>query len=431
MGVRARGEWLWVALGQGSSVVFGMVALKGLTTLLGPEEYGRFALGLSVAGLLNLFLYGPLGQAVSRYFHVGVDSGRMTEFFTTKSQWLRRSAWTVLALGGVALSALLLLGRADWGLITVMSLGYGLCAGTLSVDLADYNTRRQRRGYALLQSGDALLRLLLAVVAVYFFEASAAWALAGFLCGSLILATLARRGLNRLQDHSTAGLDARDVSIGSSFTRYAASFSLLALPAAAAAYGDRWLIQQMLTAADVGVYVAIAQIANAPANLVQAVFSQTLAPILFQRAGNAHSPDAVEASRTVLYRSVWLLMALLAIMVIISYLFDRRIVGLLTSVEFVSHARLLWLLVLAAAIFQLAQALASEAFVFNRPFLLFYPKMAHAMIFLGLSVWLAGVFRLEGVAIAAVVAAFFYLFFVVTANRYAVRRYLASPTGMN
>ena len=218
-------------------------------------------------------------------------------------------------------------------------------------------------------------------------------------------------------------------SLSREFGAYASSISLFAIPAIFASYGDRWIIQQLLTDADVGIYVALAQIANAPANLILAVFSQTINPILFQRAGDATSGESVRAGRQMLYRAMLLLIGLLALMTFVSYVFGEWIVITLTSPDFAPYARLLWVLVLSAAIFQVAQALAAEAFLYNRPVLLFFPKMLHAIVFLGLTLWLVGRQQLEGAAIAAVIAAAVYLPLVLaTTARAAKARGLFAAT---
>lgn len=434
IGARGRVELFWVALGQGASLLLGILTLKLLTLLLGPEEYGRFVLLLTIPGMLNLFFYGPIGQAVSRYFHVYADAGCMSGFVATKSLLLRRAAGLAIALGAAGLLVLSLLGLSEWWLMVVLALGYGVCAGVLAVSLADFNTRRQRRRYALLQTGDALLRLLLAAMAVYFLQAHAIGALAGFLCGALVFSLLARRGLDgqqRVAERGGLGAHAApnaapDASPGASsiaadFTRYAASFSLFALPAVVATYGDRWLIQQTLTAADVGIYVALMQLASAPANLLQAVFSQVMNPILFQRAGAVSSPDALRASRQLLYRTLLLLLVVLLVVVVVSAVFAYEIVMLMTSAAFTDHAYLLWMLVLAAAIFQLGQGLSAEAFIHNRPALLFLPKVAHAVVFIGLSLVLIDGLGLQGVAYAAMVAACAYLGLVAFNNARVAR----------
>lgn len=428
----ARGEFLWVLVGQGLTLVLSIAMLKVLTWQLGAEEYGRFALGLSIAGVLNLFVYGPLVQAVSRYFHLSAAAGAVAEFNQLVG-WLLR--WIAVSVA-VAMGLAFLVGDwldlslgTGWAALILIALLYGLASGTLSVYLADFNTRRQRRSYALLQSADALLRLAGAAALAAWAGATADLALAGFLLGSAVIMTVAWLSRRGMIGAAAARQGGRALfapgSRGRQFAGYTLSFSLFAIPSMFICYGDRWVVQQTMSAADVGIYVAIAQIANAPANLMLAVFSYTLNPILFQQAGNAASAESLRSSRQLLYRAATFLVVVLAGVVAVSVVFDAWIVNLLTSPEFVPHARLLWILVLSASLFQIGQALASEAFVHNRPFLMLFPKLTHAALFIALAIWLIGRWQLEGVAIAAVVSAAVYLLLVVSANARARRTSVA------
>ncbi len=47
-----------------------ILALKVLTSLLGPEHYDRLEICLTIAGTLTLFVYGPLGGTLARYFPI-------------------------------------------------------------------------------------------------------------------------------------------------------------------------------------------------------------------------------------------------------------------------------------------------------------------------------------------------------------------------
>jgi O-antigen/teichoic acid export membrane protein len=430
VGSRVRAELLWVAAGQGLTLLLSILTLKVLTVQLGPEEYGQFALGLSFAGVLNLFLYGPLTQAVQRYFHVCQERGQAAEFDGLLGKLLRILAWSVAILGFL-LGGLAQVWQAEWverwGILIFPALAYGVANGSLLVYLADINTRRQRRAYAILQSLDALLRLVGAALLAAWVSARAGLALSGFLAGSLLSLLLMWHFRRQSLPRSIAPCSWQALAVPGgwvrSFAAYAASFVVFAIPSMLTGYGDRWIIQQNLSAADVGIYVALAQIANAPANLLLAIFSQALNPILFQQADRSNAEASRQASRHLLYRSLLALMSLLAVMVGFCFAFDEWIVGLLTRSDFVPQAHLLWQLVLAAAFFQFAQALSSELFVYNRPFLLFVPKMAHAALFIGLAVHGIARSGLQAVALASIVAAVVYLGLVVLANS-RVRREL-------
>lgn len=418
----ARRELIWVALGQMFTLLLGIATLKALTSLLGPEDYGRFALGLTVAGALNLFIYGPISHAVARYIHLCPQHDIAMALDRVVAFVLRWCSTVVIAVGIVAALATGLSLGVAWGVLLSITVAYGVSSGVIAILLADMNTRRRRRGYAVLQSADALLRLIAAALLVSVTGAAGTAAMTGFLLGSLAALVL---GKFVLKSHTPAfgkvtGLFAKG-QLGWGFGKYVLSISVFAVPAILASYGDRWIIQHSLSEAHVGVYVALAQIANAPANLMLAVFSQTLNPIIFQRAGSAGPDEAMHSGRRLLYRALFLLSILLASVTLGSYVFGEWIVRLLTSPGFVPYANLLWVLVLAAALFQAGQALASEAFLYNKPFLLFLPKLAHAVIFLGLSFWLVTSRQLEGVAIAAVVGAAVYLPLVMRVNARAAR----------
>ncbi|MCX7171597.1 MAG: oligosaccharide flippase family protein, partial [Proteobacteria bacterium] len=321
-----RSELLWIVAGQVLTLLLGMLTLKLLTYLLGPQEYGRFALGLTVAGTLNLFIYGPLGHAVARYFHICANRGNLDELDRLARFLLQAIALGMLALGIAAAMLAYAWTAADfgWGMLMLAALGYGVASGTLSVWLADLNTRRERRSYAVLQSTDALLRLAASAGLVLIVGMMGSAAMSGFLLGafaSLLLTGWVRKAPPAVpQSHGE--LFEKD-SLGREFGAYASSISLFAIPAIFASYGDRWIIQQILTDGHVGIYVALAQIANAPANLILAVFSQTINPILFQHAGDASSNESVRNSRQMLYRALVLLIGLLTLMTVVSYVFGE------------------------------------------------------------------------------------------------------------
>lgn len=411
-----RNEFLWVAAGQTVTLLLSVATLKMLTSYLGPEAYGRFALGLAVAGTLNLFVYGPLSQAISRYVHLQPTREGSANLSRVIARSLSRSAIIIAFLGScAALVTSAAAGRA-WGTLVALALAYGIAAGHLLSWLAELNARRRRQAYAVLQSTDALLRLACGALLVMTLGADDATAMSGFLVGSLIALLLAKHHLK-----SNSGFGKRETlddesALGREFASYAASISLFAVPALLSSYGDRWIIQQTLTETHVGIYVALAQIANAPANLILTVFSQSLNPVLFQRAGSSLSVGGLHASRSLLYRALLPLATLLALLTWICYAFASVIVTFMTSPEFAPHAELLWLLVLAAAVFQVGQAMAAEAFLYNRPSLLFVPKLVYAVVFLGLSLWWVADLQIGGVALAALVAALVYAPLVMITN---------------
>jgi O-antigen/teichoic acid export membrane protein len=126
-----RGETGWVLAGQGIAFVGSFLGIKILTGMLGPKGYGELALGLTIAGLFNMYLYGPLANVVARFFSVYRERGDLAVYFGVlkKSHLLLAVSLTVLA----ALIGLILwpwLGL-DWALIGVIATLYASQPGSM------------------------------------------------------------------------------------------------------------------------------------------------------------------------------------------------------------------------------------------------------------------------------------------------------------
>src|SRR3989344_8231249 len=94
-----KGEVAWVLAGQVSAFAGGLVGVKLLTNVMPQEAYGELALGMSIAGLINMFLFGPLGQVILRYYSVSKDRGDQAAYYSLLRQlhlWLL----IAMAVGG-------------------------------------------------------------------------------------------------------------------------------------------------------------------------------------------------------------------------------------------------------------------------------------------------------------------------------------------
>ncbi len=99
-------ELVWVALGRTAYLAGVFAGMKLFTHWLPREEYGRLALGLSIAGLVSLFTFGPIGQAILRYFAVHRDDGTLPLYFHAIVRSLLQAV--ILIAATAALAALLL-----------------------------------------------------------------------------------------------------------------------------------------------------------------------------------------------------------------------------------------------------------------------------------------------------------------------------------
>src|SRR5436309_11128530 len=98
-----REELFWIVLGQVLMLAGGMVGIKLLTNVMGPEKYGQLALGITIAGLLNLFVYGPISSTALRFCSIYRNMGQLPIYY-----YVLKKAHSICAL----LLGILLLGAA-------------------------------------------------------------------------------------------------------------------------------------------------------------------------------------------------------------------------------------------------------------------------------------------------------------------------------
>jgi len=418
---RIRGEIIWVAIGQ--IAYFGGTALgiKLLTNFLGPHGYGEFALGLSFAGLLNLFAYGPLSQAVLRFFSICRERGELPEYLA-----LARHAQIGIALiiallfvfaGGVTY---VMFGKT-WAAILMVSYVFGLATGINSTLLSLQTALRERRSVALYQAGDALLKPLLAIPFIYLLGGNGLSALIGYSVATALISVLLLRMALRhvtLTDAITKIANQNTLrTLKHELWSYSSPFIVFGGFATVSMYGDRWFLQQFFGSETVGIYVAISQIASAPVVLLVTIVTQVVAPIMFERAGTLSSDDQKLRSSRLQRMTVGFTALALTGYCMLTYLVSEPLVRLFTTPTFATHHHLMWILTLGVCFFQIGQVLVLKGFYQNQPSVYILPKAIQAVSFL---VCITIVYRnpgVDGIAVSVLLSSILYAASVAIVNR--------------
>jgi O-antigen/teichoic acid export membrane protein len=420
-GIKLRSEIFWVCLGQLLGFLGSFVSIKALTTIMGPEEYGKLALGLTIAGFLSLYVYAPLGAVVTRFYSVYGERGTLGTFF-----FLVKQSHVVI---GVVLFALALIGGGitlwvagtEWGLIFLISLLYGIAGGINTSYLALQTMLRQRKVVALHQGADVWLRTGLTILMIHYFSGSGYHALLGYLVGTFVI-TLSQRhfalrhpGVRQNWNAAAPDHESRKVAL-SEFWRYAYPFVIFAGFSVICTYSDRWVIQGLFGPKEVGIYAAVYQIASAPVNLYFSIQNQFMLPIIYERAGAmTRASQAVGAFNAVRIMLVASGTAALA-MVTVANLCGEQLIRLLTSKDFAGQHNLLWITLLGLSIFNVAQVFSLKGFYYNRPKAYFVPKGLYAVAYLVLAVVFARQYGIIGIPVALCTSAVVYVVAVMYAN---------------
>lgn len=419
---RVSAEAGWVIAGQLLAFLGSFALIKVLTAELGPAAYGQLALGMSIAGVLHMFLYGPIEQTALRYVSVYRENARLGLLFSLLARAHRHAAILVLAVAACAGFAVHVMAGAGWAVLLLIAALFG-AAGGANATLSSLQTAfRNRRAVAVFQAGDVWLRLGLAVTLVAHAQRSAGAALLGFALATAAIAGaqllwLTRRRPPRYQ----AGIGERNKAMaelwafGSPYVAFA-GFAWLG------SYSDRWLVLMFADEHAVGIYAALLQIANAPIALFLGITNQFLVPLIFDRAGSATTAQQTATSARLLSAAAAIYVLALLVIVAVAAAFAEPIVRLLTNAEFARRADVLWMLCAGLGLASIGQLLVVKGLARNRTREYILPKFVQvAALLLGAPVLITALDGLTGMGVSLCVSGAAYLVAVSWTNRHFFR----------
>lgn len=417
-----RHEMIWVVVGQILAFLGAFAGIKILTTVMQPEGYGQLALGITIAGLLNMFIYGPVGQVVARFFSVCHEKNELrVYFFILKKAHI---ACGLMLLVFICLAAILtnVWAGGKWALLVIMASLFGIVSGINVSFLSLQGAIRQRKVVALHQGIDAWLRPALAIAALYLFRNSVYFALLGYILGTFTITlsqwVFAMKNTAVKEHWNGTSPDKKVVRANiQEFYAYANPFILWAGIAAVSMYADRWILQGLFGTEEVGVYVAIYQIANAPIALLVGMITQFILPIIFERAGVLTSAAQAESSARLLNQTVIVSVIIILPIIAVTFFFSESLVGLLTSSVFTEHHRVLWVITLGLVLYNVGQLLVSKGLYCNQPQIYIWPKAIQGGSFLILAYFLAKHLGIPGLAVALCGSSLLYLTVILLVNR--------------
>lgn len=170
-------------------VLGSFVSIKTLTSSMGAAAYGQLGLGMTIAGLLNQFIYAPLSQAAFRFYSVYRERAALPTYLHVLKRMYLVLAIFVVFFCGASMAVVHTWFGAEWAWLTVAALLFGLTSGANSFFLTLNTARRIRKLVALHEGADAWLRMAGALIGLYFFGNHGYIALTGYLAGTLVVTT--------------------------------------------------------------------------------------------------------------------------------------------------------------------------------------------------------------------------------------------------
>jgi len=350
-------EGCWIILGQIATVAGSLVLIRVLTNYLEPAQYGRLAIGLTVAGLVNQIVMGGLSNGISRFYSVAVEKQQLTSYINNSIRLLLFATLAVSAIGTLLLGGLFFWGNLEWASLITATLIFSILDGYNGTLNGIQNAARQRAVVAFHNGVGAWLKILLAIVAILWLGKSSTAVVIGYALSSLLI-TCSQLFFLRTTLPQHGARDNIDFKWGKKIWSFSWPFSAWGIFTWIQLSSDRWFLDVFTSTQEVGLYAVLFQLGYTPIAMATGLAMSFLGPILYQRSG-----DATDLSRnTYVHRIAWKLTAsslLLTLAAVSSSLFFHDwIFQLLVSEQYRSISYLLPWVLLAGGIFASAQVLS-------------------------------------------------------------------------
>jgi len=347
-------EGFWVVLGQALAVIGSLVGVRLLTELLGPAAYGELALGMSVATLVNQTVFGPLSSGATRFYAPAVEQGDLGGYLNAVRRLVVSATGIIVLLMLFLVAGLLIAGRMEWIAIATAALIFAILSGYNSILSGIQNAARQRSIVALHQGMESWARFLVAAGLLVLMHASSTVAMAGYSVGMILVLGSQFLFFRGIVLHNVTAADEGRIW-KERIWKYSLPFASWGIFTWAQQASDRWALGLFATTQQVGLYAVLFQLGYYPILITSGMVMQFLAPIFYQRAGDASDALRNANVNELSWRLTGLVLGVTGAVFLVTFLLHGQIFRILVAKEYASVSHLLPWMLLAGGLFAAGQ----------------------------------------------------------------------------
>jgi O-antigen/teichoic acid export membrane protein len=354
-------ELSWVLIGQILAMCGSLILLRLLTESLEPAEYGRFALALTLVGLINCLVMGGIVNGIGRFYPIADDKNDVHSYLYASFKLMSYTGSVALIAGLVAILVLLWLDYAQWLSFLIVVIALAITGGYNSFFNSIYNAARKRNLFAAHIALDPFIKVLLVIGLMQWFDISAILVIICYVVSSLLILISQFFFLHRKYNVKTI------FSIVSPKQDWVKMIFIFSWPIMiwgvfgwAQNSAARWALQVYGSIDDVGYYSVLSQIGYVPIQTLMGVFMTFLNPIIYGMAGDAQNISRREKVNSLTNRISLLGIIITAILTLFSFFFHYQIMNIFVAKEYLIISGYLPIMIASGGIFGIALVIAAK-----------------------------------------------------------------------
>jgi len=280
-----------IFLGRIAQALLALLALRIITTMLSPEEMGRWSLLLAVTSFFVLGLVNPVGMFINRRLHAWVEYGRINQYMKVYSIYLI----VISVFAALFLYVLNMFYVAVPGMPLAWVLTLVICAIIFATLNQTYtpslNMLGHRGWFVLLTLGTVMCGLVVSVIFVYTVAAEAELWQAGQIVGQALMALVGGALFFKLAKQKQKS-DSSRKSLVVSYLKLAAVFAfcwplaISVLLTWVQSQSYRFLVQDLIGLEALGLFVVGYGVSASLIGVFESVISTYFIPMFYKRTAS-------------------------------------------------------------------------------------------------------------------------------------------------
>lgn len=423
-------EIIWVIIGQTLSVIAGFVLLKILSSL-GKEDFGIYALVITITLLLGLTFYGPLQQGFIKFYHTYVSKNQAKIFVGYFNRILFYSSIIFLTIVIIFYLFSLVF---NFNQPSILFLAAGVFIITFKLNEffnALLNLLRKRRENALLQGTEKIATICALIFLIYINEFNLINTFLFMILITLFSAVIKINLFKKYIPDDNPLADQEFNSINKTLKKqllvYTAPFLIWGISAWLQMNGEKWIINGYLSTSDVGVYAIMLAIVNGLIMIPSNIIWEFSTPIIFKHFSDPEVQENIIIGKSYIKANTLLVLLITVLATIITFIFGKELILIISNDTYTSFWFLLPLICMAYGFFLIGQAQTTLGLALNLPQKYLIPKISAGILSVVLNFILINSYGITGVVVASMIVGIYYVLYILFVNKSIQNKIVVNP----
>ncbi len=413
-------EMGWVFLGQALALILGFAILKILSKM-GASDFGIYSLIITVIAFFGLIFYGPIQQGFLRFYYDYAEKNKSAIFIKLIYKILLISAGALFILSILSLIITNIFELKEYSLLFFLA---GVYVFTFKINEffnSALNLIRKRKVNSLLQGSEKIISIALLFFLLINKYLTLVNVLTILISVTFIFSIVKYLFFNRyIPEENTLdniSIKKSQSEIRAKVFKYIFPFLLWGLAGWLQQNGEKWIIANYLSTADVGIYAIMIALANALVLAPYNVINEFAMPIIYQQFSDLNNKQKVLTGRWYIRINMLLIFLISIGSTAVTYIWGKELIIIISNSSYAVYWKLLPLICLGLGLFLTGQAQTLLGLALNKPDKYIIPKIVIGIVSVALNIILINKFGLSGIAYTIIIIGLAYVIYIAFVNK--------------